>query len=172
VVTPAERSLSQEKAVREMLRRAVGRIRGDRAPYLPGSELFGLAAMDWWIAEAQKPQFQEDDADASVWNAGRCALYMYEGANRVSSYLRRRMKAFPEPARPHLEEAALRYDHIAELLAPFALSPTGASYAAIMGDVEKLKAHTQNVLEPVKADLVEVAQELDLALAAMELQSD
>jgi len=171
-VTRAESSLPQKEADLKMLRRAVARIRGDRAPYLPGSEVFGLAAMDWWIAQAQKPQFQEDDAAASVWNAGRCALYAYEGANRVSSYLRRRMKSFPEPARPHLEQVALRYDHIAELLAPFALSPTGASYASIMGDVEKLKVHTQNVLEPIKEELAGAAQDLDLALAAMEGKSN
>jgi hypothetical protein len=138
-------------------------VGGDQEPFLPGSEMFGLAAMDWWIRQAQKPQFQEDDAAASVWNASRAALYAYEGANRVSSCLRRRMKTFPEAARPHLASAAKHYDRIAQILAPFALSKE--AYASIMGGVAKLKAHAKEHLVPVKAELAAVADDLERALA-------
>jgi hypothetical protein len=165
-ITPASSSLGQEDADRQMLRRAVGRIRGDREPFLPGGEVFGLAAMDLWIRQAKKPQFQEDDPAASVWNAGRCALYSYEGANRVSSYLRRRMKTFPEAARPHLKSAAERYDRIALLLAPFALSEEG--YGSIMGDAAKMSAHASDCLEPVKTELAAIASDLEKALAVID----
>jgi hypothetical protein len=165
-IRPGSPSLTQEEADRRMLRRAVGRIRGDREPFLPGSEIFGLAAMDWWIRQAQKPQFQEDDPAASVWNASRAALYSYEGANRVSSYLRRRMKTFPEAARRHLASAAKRYDRIAQILAPFALSEE--AYAAIMGDAAKLKVHAKEHLTLVKAELAVAADDFGRALAMID----
>lgn len=168
-ITPASSSLSQEEADRRMLRRAVARIRGDREPFLPGSEIFGLAAMDLWIRQVEKPQFQEDDPAASVWNASRSALYSYEGANRVSSYLRRRMRTFPPKPRHLLETVAKRYDHIAQLLAPFALSEE--AYASIMGDVAKLRAHAKRDLEPVKAELAAAADDIEQALAIIDGES-
>ena len=162
-VSPVDSLLSQEQADVTMLRRAVDRIRGDKAPFLPGEEIYGLAAMDWWIKEIRKPQFQQDDSAASVWNASRCAVYSYAGANRVASYLRRRMRSFPPDAHNHLKAVCEHYDRIALALAPFALTEDG--YSAIMGDVEKLNAHARQVLQPVKEGLSAATSDLENTLA-------
>ena len=120
-ITLREPTMTPEQADLAMLGRAVARIRGDKAPFLFGEDevMYGLAAMDRWIADMKSPAFQPDDPGSSAGNATCCALYTCEGARAVSSYLRRRLVAFPEAARPDIGAAADEYETIWRLLAPY-----------------------------------------------------
>ena len=167
----AEPTLSPEEADIEMLRRAVHRIRGTAEPFVPGKHMtmfYGLAAMDLWAEQMEEVPFCPDCRDKSWTCAKGSAITPYEGAKVVSSYLRKRMATFPEAARPHIEATAKHYDRIAELLHPAITGEGGESYEEFIGDIEKQKAHIENVLKPVKAELAAAADEIEEALAAIQ----
>jgi RNA polymerase sigma factor (sigma-70 family) len=170
VVTATEARLPQEEADVAMLRRAVARIRGNQKPFLPGEVVFGTKAMDRWIAQMEKPAFQEGDPASSAGNARVNADVSSHGAVIVAAYLRRRMGSFPQAARPHLEAVANHYDRVAELLKPFAVREDGEGYHAMMGktgDLVKQKVHAEEVLVPVKTELAAAADEMEKVLAAV-----
>jgi hypothetical protein len=159
--------LTPEQADIAMLRRAVARIRGDKEPFLFREDkvVYGLKAMDLWIADMRKPAFQPDDPGSSAGNAACCALYSCAGARDTCSYLRRRLVAFPEAARPDIAAAADQYDFIRRTLAPFAV-PGG--YAGVAGDPAKQKQHAEEVLTPCKEAMAKAAEHLEKALAAID----
>ena len=63
-----------------------------------------------------------------------------------------------------LDDAAARYDRIAQLLAPAVEGESGAHYRDFIGDVDGQQQHAA-VLREVKAELAAVANDLDAALA-------
>jgi hypothetical protein len=175
VLTAGERGMTPEDADLEMLRRAIHRIRGDQEPFLPKRKMvYGLQAMDLWIAQMEKPVFQEDDAGSSARNARLNALYAYEGATAVVSYLRGRLPTFPKPAQAHIERAVPRYELIAGLLQPYSVWEQGSGYRSgegtatpLIGTPSRQRDHAESVLKPVRAALAAAAEELEKALAAV-----
>ena len=166
-VTRGTPTLTQEQADAIMLRRALSRIRGDSPPFITGKLIFGLAAMDLWIAQMAKADFQEDDPPSSAGNARLCALHTCQGAADTAVYLRERMDSFPGAAQPHLASVAARYERIAGLLEPFSIWEEGRGYQVFMGDVAQQTAHADEVLRPVKAEMAGASEALEQALAAM-----
>lgn len=170
-VTTKRPGLSPAAADKEMLRNAVLRIRGQSERFQADSEqecIWGLLAMDRWIEQMKKPAFQEDDPAASAWNARCCAAYSYDGANHVSSYLRRRLKAFPENIRVNIAATADCYDRIAQLLAPFA--PDERAYEELFKDHKSQVKHADRVLTEVKSELEKAAKEIETALGKLSQQ--
>jgi len=165
---PSRSPKPPEEADVAMLRRAVGRIRGDREPFLPGEIIFGMAAMDYWITQMQMPSFQEDDPGSSAGNASICALYSSEGAKDVASYLLRRVVTFPDGARKGIGAAAERYEHIWRQLSPFSTYHPEAGYALIMGNQAKQKQQALQVLVPCKKAMAEAADYIEAALGAID----
>lgn len=166
-ITPAPERLPQKEADLALLRSVVQSLSG-APPYEPGWVVYGLQAMDMWIAQMSKPSFQEDSPASSAGNAGINADASAQGAEVAAEYLRQRMGTFPEPMWPHLEAAAEHYANITELLRPFAVPPKdGKGYSAITGDLAKQKAHAENVLKPVKAELAAAADEMEKAIESV-----
>jgi len=175
--------MPQAEADRVMLARAAARIRGDREPFrpdslvlglpatgapaVPGAVVWGLPAMDLWIAQMGKPAYQQDDPGSSAGNARMCALYVSTGAKATAAYLRRRMKSFPAAARRQLESVAGRYEKVAALLEPYSVWKKGKGYQAFMGSLQEQNAHADRVLRPVRVELVAAAGEIETALAAI-----
>jgi hypothetical protein len=167
-VTLGRPTMTPEQADIVMLERAVARIRGDKKPFLPGKVVYGLKAMDMWIADMRQPAFQPDDPGSSAGNATYCALYTCEGARDICSYLRRRLVTFPEAARPDIAAAADQYEYIWRALAPFA-GATGqvSGYAAVIGDQTRQEQHAKEVLTPCKEAMAKAAEHLEKALSAI-----
>ncbi|MFH0965049.1 MAG: M56 family metallopeptidase [Planctomycetota bacterium] len=169
-VTGAQPTLSPRKADLVMLERAVERIRGQGERFQSHKyRVFGLAAMDLWIAKMETVPFCEPCYKSAAGHVWTCALNngqtMTAGARTVSSYLRKRKDTFAAEARPHVEAAAERYDRIAALLAPAVTGEGGAHYRDFIGDLEKQKAHAK-VLREVKTELAAAADDMEKALAA------
>jgi len=162
----ADAAISAGDADVAMLERAATRIRGAQPPFEPGDVVFGLPAMDLWIAQMRKPAFQEDDPFSSAGNARLCALYTCQGAEDVESYLRRRLPLFPEEARQHLDAAADEYAGIARLLAPFTVSHPDMGYNVIVGSPERQEAHIEDVLLPCRTAMAKAADHLERAVDA------
>jgi len=180
-LSPARPTLTEHEADVMMLRRAISRIRGNDEPFLPtslacglpaigapavpGAVVWGMRAMDLWIAQMEEPAYQEDDSASSAGNAALTAQATAHGAEVAASYLRRIAKDFSPAGRSHLEAAAKHYDRIAALLRPALTGEGGESYAQFMGDLPKQKEHA-NALRQVKAELSEAADEMARTLAA------
>lgn len=157
-VTPGKQKLSLAQADRIMLDRAVARIRGDKAPFAPDAELscfWGAKAMDLWVNQMKQPAYQPDDPGSSLANARKAAVYQYDGANRVASYLRRRAGTFAPEQSKKLLSAADHYDKIALLLAPYGLSDVG--YKPVIGNQPKQIEHADKVLGAVRAEMLAAA---------------
>jgi hypothetical protein len=165
---PAPECLTQDQSDRQMLDQALHRIRGDREPFRPGKLVFGLPAMDLWIAQMLKPAFQEDSPHDSAGNASLCARYTCDGARIVASYLLKRAASFPAPARPHVQRVLGRYGRIAGLLEPFSDKAKGRGYDDIMGNAVRQEQHAREILMPVRLELVGAAGDIEAALHAME----
>lgn len=180
-LSPAEPALTAHEADILMLRRAISRIRGNDEPFLPtslacglpatgapavpGAVVWGMQAMDLWIAQMDKPAYQELDAPSSAANASLTAQVTSHGAGVAASYLRRIAKDFSPAGRLHLEAAAQHYDRIVALLKPALTGEGGESYAQFMGDLAKQKDHA-GVLRQVKAELARAADAMARTLAA------
>jgi len=162
--------LPAEEIRRQLLQRAVQRIRGEGPAFGPGSRevLFGLAAMDAWIAAMGQAPYdceQWQGKDHSAAHARQTAMPTFEGSKAAGTYLRAMAKEFPAQAAVALEAAADQYGRIVELLAP-ALGDSGAeTYPAIMGDAARQQAHVQRVLRPVRECLDAAAGSIEKALA-------
>ncbi|MHC4561394.1 MAG: M56 family metallopeptidase [Planctomycetota bacterium] len=170
-ITRGTPTLTQVQADALMLRRALSRIRGDAPPFVTGRLIFGLAAMDLWIAQMAKADFQEDDPLSSAGNARLCALYTYQGAKDTAAYLRERLDSFPAAAQSHVASIAARYERIAKLLESFTVWEERKGYQAFMGDVAKQKVHAEEVLRPVKAEMAAAADDIEGVLAAMNVST-
>ena len=64
-------------------------------------------------------------------------------------------------------KAATQYDRIAALFTPAITGEGGESYEGFIGDLDKLKAHADEVLVPIKAELAAAADDMEEALVAM-----
>ncbi|MHC4716019.1 MAG: hypothetical protein ACYS5V_03555, partial [Planctomycetota bacterium] len=165
-ISPAKPGLSQRQADPAMLRQAVARVRGE-TPYESGNKgIYGLAAMDAWIAQMEKVPFCGPCSDAGPKGMAGCAVNNVQttraGATAAASYLRKRKEGLGTEAQPRIEAAAEHYDRIAELLKP----ASWGFYRSILNDAAKQKAHAHAVLVPVKAELVAAADEMAKALEA------
>ena len=166
-VTPGTRTYSHAAADREMLRRAAARIEGGE-PFKAEGVLFGLAAMDRWIVQMQKPAFQEDDPASSAGNAQKNALITHNGAKSVAAYLRTRAGSLQARTASMLLFTAMQYDRVAAALEPFvAWDPEAkdVGYQAIMGNAARQSAHAEEVLKPVRKYIATTAAVMKHAAA-------
>lgn len=163
-------SLPAEGVRRQVLQRAVQRIRGEGPAFLPGPRkvLFGLAAMDAWIAGMAQVPFDVQKwqgKDHSAAHARETASPTFEGSKVAGAYLRQMAEALPEAAAVPLQDAARQYERIVELLGP-ALDDAGPeTYETIMGDDHRQQNHVRETLQPVRECLGAVAGHIEDALA-------
>jgi hypothetical protein len=148
-----------------MLRTAIQRIRATGTYAKKPYALYGVDAMDAWIAQMGKVPFAPPARrPAAAINAARNnAARMASSARTAVTGLRRRKKTFPSDAQPHVAAAADRYATIVKLLAPALSGKKDERYAAFMGTLEKQQAHAK-VLEQVKAELVAAADAMEKAV--------
>jgi hypothetical protein len=181
-LSPKPAGLTQADADLAVLRRAVARIRADREPFLPtslaaglpasgapavpGAVVWGLAAMDRWIEQMERVPYQQDDAGSSAGNAKFCAQHTLHGAEAAARQLRAIAARLGGGARPHVEAAAGRYDHVAALLRPAVTGEGGERYEQIMGDAARQKAHA-DVLRSVRTEYAAAADAIEAALATV-----
>ena len=173
ILSLSEPTLSGRAANVRMLDRALHRIRGDMEPFVPTENyVFGIAAMEAWIEHMRTTQgfcaecFER--APERVWtDANDNGMVARDGAMLVSSYMRGRFSHCDALSRSHLESVAVCYDRIAELLTPAVTGQGGPHYKEFIGDLDKQKAHADNVLVPIKAELAVAADEIERALVAM-----
>lgn len=167
VLSPGKPTLTDHEADLAVLERAVHRIRGDADPYRPDDHfVFGLAAMDEWIAQMERPSFQPDcapDSRESRANAFATAMTVYTGAKASAGWLSDRAGDLSADAGRHLRSAAGHYDRIAELLHPALTGEGGEHYTDFIGDPAEQKAHA-DVLREVKAELAAAADEMAATL--------
>ncbi len=164
-VSLSEPQMTEQEADFEILCRAVSRIRGNAAPFLRGQRtVYGLAAMDIWIAHMQKLPFCDACKDRSHGCAFDTARPTYEGAKVAAKFLRERAETLPAAAQTHLLAAAEGYERIVTLLRPAMTGDGGESYWGIIGDLQKQQAHVTHVLRPVRAQLRHAADEMSEAL--------
>ncbi len=169
VLSAGQPTISRRAADLEVLSRAVHRIRGDADPFLPDKHfVFGLRAMDEWIAQMERPSFQPGcapDSRDSKENAYATGMTVYSGARASAAWLRKCADRLSGAARPRVGQAAAHYDRIIVLLKPAVTGQGGESYRQFIGDAAKQKAHA-NVLREVKDELAAAADEMAAALAA------
>jgi len=133
--------------------------------------VYGLAAMDVWIDQMKKNSFVDGSTPASAQSksgARATALLTYEGARIIPGYLRSQAGSFPEGARRHIDAAAEAYSRIAALLRPALTGEGGERYEDFVGDVDKQKAHAENILVPVKRELGAAADAMSKALGGVQ----
>lgn len=166
-ITRGESSPDPERLYPIMLRQAIERIRGS-GPYTAAERpVYGLDAMDAWLSQMVKVPFCTACAHAGPKGMAGCAVNNVEttraGAQAAASYLRRIAPDQTEGARSHLDQAAVHYERIVELLTP----ATWAFYREMLNDAQKQKAHAESTLEPVRAELVAAADAVEQALMSM-----
>ncbi|MCC7409939.1 MAG: hypothetical protein IT442_17870 [Phycisphaeraceae bacterium] len=154
-----------------VLQRAVERIHNRGAAFVPGSRgvLFGLAAMDAWIAAMRQVPYDAErwqGNDHSVSMARQTALPTFEGARAAAEDLCRMAEGAPPSATMLLREAAGQYDGIVRLLTPALADKGPESYATIMGDPARQEEHVIHVLLPVRNCLAAAADDMAKALTA------
>jgi RNA polymerase sigma factor (sigma-70 family) len=177
-LSPAAVTLTPHEANIAMLRWAVARIRGQSPFEARLKSVYGLKALDVWIkAMSETPGFcpwcarvQQNKHVLTEDCAYVNALTTYNAAAVAARYLRRITPDFPPAVQSYLQSAAARYDRIALLLTP-ALSETGPdSYANVLDDLSRQKAHVANVLYPIKSEYSAIAQDFELALTILKQQ--
>jgi len=174
-----EPTLSPIDADREMLRRAVHRIRSDASPYTPDDSasggqriIYGLDAMDVWIEQMATvpfcPSCPEDRPD-DVWTCAHSAAGpLYGGAKAVDSYLSHRCSDLPKDAQPAIRKTAAHYNNMASLLSPAMTDRGEEHYRSFIGDAAKQAEHIDQVLEPIKDEMSRAADEMERAVSAMQ----
>ena len=167
VIRPGEVTMAPPQAIRATLQQAVDRIRG-RGPFKADDRfIYGLEAMDAWIAQMETVPFCEACAHAGAKGMAGCAVNNRDttrsGAAIAAAYLRSIVAEIPEAARPGVLEVAEHYDRIVKLLAP----ATWQAYRDMLNDSDKQKAHADGALASVKAELSAAADAIEKALAAM-----
>jgi hypothetical protein len=165
--------LPAEDIRRQVLRRAVQRIRGEGPPFRPGSRgvLFGLPAMDAWISAMAQVPFdvqQWQGKDHSLGHARETALPTFDGSKAAAAYLRRMADDLPVAAAVLLQDGARHYDRIAELLEPVLADGGLETYQAIMGDEARQRQHAQQTLQSVRQCLETVAGCIEATLGALD----
>jgi len=170
ILSVAKVAIRPDEARTVALRQAIARIRGRGLFRAEKRSVYGLDAMDAWIAQMARVPFCTSCAHAGPQGMAGCAVNNVQttsaGARAAASYLRKIALDCPESARPHLNEAAKRYDRIVALLAP----ATWGFYRDMLNDPEKQQAHADNVLKPIKAELAGAADEMEKALEAAKMQ--
>jgi len=128
--------------------------------------VYGVDAMDLWIAEMSKVPWSEDPDEKGIYGADSTAWWVQVGSRAAAAYLRKTAPQFAEGAREHLGIAAEHYEQIVGLLDPAITGNSGEHYRGFMGDLGKQKAHVQTVLRPVREHLLRTAIEMEEAVAA------
>ena len=163
-------ALTPHAADLKMLEQAVARIRGKGGFTADERATYGVDAMDAWVAKMKQTPFCVPCHKAAPDRVWTCAINNGQttiaASKAAASYLRKRVGTFPAAARPHLEATAKHYDKIVELLRPAVTGEDGEHYRTSIGDLGKQKAHAENVLKPVKAELAAAADAMAKALAA------
>jgi len=172
-IAPAAMALPPHEADIALLRLIAARIRS-QAPFEARSQsIYGLKAMDAWIkAMSETPGFcakcMEDARKGNKWDrsCARINAQTTQIASIVAArYLRRIAPDFLPPVQSNLESAAAHYQRIAEFLAP-AIADTGPdSYANILGNLSRQKAHVAKVLMPIRSEYLAIAQDIEIILA-------
>ena len=152
-----------------MLKLAVARIRGSGVYEEKKGKLYGLPAMDKWIAQmrtvrgfcgecfGRKPRRGVTDSND---NDGR----LYDAAKIVARQLRA-IRSLPPDAKPYIDAAAGHYDRIAALLE----KPVNTrGFYDTLDSLEAQQAYAASVLEPAKAAMSAACTEMELALGAAE----
>jgi RNA polymerase sigma factor (sigma-70 family) len=159
------------------IRAAVDRIRGEPPFRSTPESVYGLKAMDAWIKSMSEiPGFCsciicrskiQQRGNVRDFTATSNVITVQAACASAASYLRRIAPDFPTAAKQRLRSAAMHYDRIMALLAPSIAANTAESYANIIGDLSKQKAHVAKVLIPVKSEYAAIAHDLELAVADM-----
>jgi RNA polymerase sigma-70 factor (ECF subfamily) len=167
-ITKGDRAAPAKDADIALLRQAVSRIRGTGVYRSSGGDLYGLEAMDKWIAQmrdvrgfcvecfARTPVVGVQDAPD---NDAR----MYEAALVAADQLRNGMDGLPGECRPYLDSAADHYDRVAALLAPAASGQGGFSYDTL-NSLAAQGQYAADVLEPVRTEIASAADDMQSAL--------
>ena len=169
-LSAAEPAIKWHEADLAMLTAAVARIRGSAKPFVEAKRaVYGLKAMDLWIARMRQKPFCVPCARAAPDRAWTCAHdngnTMMNAAKVAASYLRKRKGPFGKQAETHVEAAAGHYERIARLLEPAVTGRGGPHYRRIIGNLAAQIVHAK-LLEEVKAELAAAADEMEKALAA------
>ncbi|MCL2639353.1 MAG: hypothetical protein FWD53_00760 [Phycisphaerales bacterium] len=169
-VSLAEPVLDEVEADRAMLALALGRIRGDVAPFLapatPWRPVFGLAAIDVWIDQFRRVPFCPECGDRGFRCAHATALSMTAGSQAVATYLHRHSDRYPPKAAQAIAKTSACYTKIHELLTPFLDRDAAQGYRAVMGDDKRQARHIEEVLLPVRSALDSAGNTIADALAA------
>jgi len=127
--------------------------------------------MDEWIGQMEAtPHFCpacHKNNKAGWQSAAKVARAMVHRSDIAARFLRSEMTFYSRAVASRLNEAALQYEHICNLLAPAVSDRGGASYREFIGDLEKQKAHAASVLKPVRGALLAAAEQLENAVALM-----
>ncbi len=149
-------SLTARQADLEMLRLAIQRIRGAGSD--PADVVFGVQAMDMWIAQFAKAPFCQIECGGD----GRCARCIRDsvasGAESVAKYLRTEAGEFCESAGGLVLRVAERYERIANLL-------KADAYGSDLGDMASRRAHAE-VVDRCKQEMIAAAAKMEKILAA------
>jgi len=153
------------------LRMALDRIRGTGVFESDSDDLFGLAAMDFWIDIMRRdegfcvPCWGRRDKDAGkpadAWDN---AMRLRQSSIDASGFLEGCIDRLGESVRPHLAAAVRAYDAIVDLLAGSVLWDGRKSYQTILGDLRLQQEHADSVLVPAREALLEAAYHLEIAL--------
>ncbi len=166
-------TISDDQLNPALLQAAIDRIRA-QGEHFQRREFcaFGADAIDEWIKQmSQVAHFCPPcQAKASAGHKGamKVAQSASHRAQEAVAFLRARIDTFPSPARAYVDAAAAHYDRIVALLKPTLTGDGDERYQAFVGDLVKQKAHADNVLTPVKAELLAVANSMAAALDAMQ----
>jgi hypothetical protein len=126
--------------------------------------------MDEWIRRMREiPGFCTECTESGrAWtDAADNARTAIGHARTAAHWLRNAAARLPEQA-GSLNRAAAHYDGIVDLLHPALAAEGEASYRTFIGDIERQRAHADEVLVPVKAQYLQAAEAMDEALEAME----
>lgn len=154
------------------LRLAIDRIRGRGCFVDDGRDVFGLAAMDWWIDLMRReagfcaPCWGRSKEGKVPMDARDNVVRLHLGAQEAVAFLRACGSRLPDAVRPHLDQAAGCYGRISALLAPVVAKDGPGSYRMLLGDLTRQQQHADAVLVPVREALAEVAGHLERAVEA------
>ena len=172
ILSPGAHTVDSNDIDKMVLARAAQRIRGDSPPFGPGPRniVFGVAAMDVWIAAMQEVPFDgqhPDGHEGSIHCAAATALPTFLGAKHSANDLRAMAKRLAPPAARALHAAAEQYDAIVALLAPALTGDAPDNYASIMGDASKQAHHADAVLKPIRDHLSRASDHMSSALSEL-----
>ena len=168
---PASETRSDDVATLQL---ALHRIRGTVTFESDTRDLFGLAAMDFWIELMRRdagfcaPCWSRRDDDGKPWDAWENAMRMRQSSEHASEFLKGCSVRLDTDARFHLAAAASAYDIIVDLLAGSITREGPESFQTILGDMRLQQGYADSVLTPVREALVDAADHIEMALVRVQ----